>query len=121
MARPESRCDSCGLFRDVVLRHVPLKDGNWICWYCLQHAAVQKQYSGRLAVTLKGAQSASVEAVTPRSKRPCALGRLCLNVADKKPAAAKFRQKYCSEGCRGRADFYRQHPERMAAARMVEV
>jgi hypothetical protein len=120
-----STCDSCGLPFDTVLRHVPLRDGAWICWYCLRHEAVQRQYAPRLAVNLKG--SGNVE--LPRhyrarplsSRRPCGLGRMCMNAEGGTPARALKGQKYCSEACRGRAQFYKLHPEKMAAARMVQV
>lgn len=112
------KCDSCSLPWDVVLRHVPLQDGNWICLCCLQHESVQRQYLGRLAITLKNPPLGDT---ARRSQRPCALGRLCLNANGKKAALALHRQRYCSDACRGRAEFYQQHPEKMGAARMVAV
>ena len=56
----------------------------------------------------------------PRSLRPCILGRLCLNLSDRGPARARIRSRYCSEACRGRAEFYRLHPHAAPVARMVD-
>ena len=117
--RDNSRCDSCGLFWDSFLRHVPLKDGGWVCLHCLKRPVIRRQYAARLAVNLKGVELETLAAVV--SQRPCALGRLCMNLVEGKPARARRRQKYCSEACRGRAEFYRQHPELCPAARMVNV
>src|SRR5579863_8958881 len=124
-AKQSSTCDSCGLPFGAVLRHVPLCDGSWIYWYCLEHAAVQRQYAPRLAVNLWGRQNIELalhyRARPLPSRRPCGLGRMCMNAEGHTPARALKGQKYCSEACRGRAQFYKLHPEKMAAARMVEV
>ncbi len=101
----------------VVRDHVPLKDGGWVCLHCLKHPAAQRQYAARLGAKLKGVELETFAAIV--SQRPCALGRLCMNLVECKPARARCRQKYCSEACRGRAEFYRQHPELCPAARMV--
>ena len=115
--RGNSRCDSCGLFWDSALRHVPLKDGGWVCLHCLKHPVLQRQYAARLVARLQIALTDSSHATIPGVCR-CALGSLCLRAEARRGYPVPGRGRYCSVACQGRARvIVRQQP----AAVMVEV
>lgn len=112
-----SHCDSCDLRFDDVLRHVPLKDGGWICLYCLRHPAVQRQYVSRLAVRLKGVEIPANHAAIAGIRR-CALNSRCLRAETRKGYPVGGRGLYCSSACLGRA---KAIAKAKPAAVMVEV
>ncbi|HET7440876.1 MAG TPA: hypothetical protein VFJ47_06190 [Terriglobales bacterium] len=115
--RDNSRCDSCGLFWDSALRHVPLKDGGWVCLHCLNHPGVQRQYATQLAARLQAAPMDSSHATIPGVRR-CALGSRCLRAEARRGFPVPGQGRYCSVACQGRARvIVRQQP----AAVMVEV
>src|SRR5579862_769688 len=113
-----STCDSCGLPFDAVLRHVPLRDAAWICWYCLRHVAVQRQYAPRLAVKLKGMEADSQSHASIPGVYRCSLGSRCLRAEARKGYPISGNGRYCSVACQGRA---RAIVQQKPAAVMVEV
>ena len=115
--RDNSRCDSCGLFWDSVLRHVPLKDGGWVCLRCLNHPGVQWQYATQLAARLQAAPMDSSHATIPGVRR-CALGSRCLRAEARRGYPVPRQGRYCSVACQGRA---RVIVQQQPAAVMVEV
>jgi hypothetical protein len=99
------------------LRHVPLKDGGWVCLHCLKHPGVQRQYATRMGARVQVAPMDSSHATIPGVRR-CALGSLCLRAEARRGYPLPGHGRYCSVACQGRARvIVRQQP----AAVMVEV
>ncbi|HET7442700.1 MAG TPA: hypothetical protein VFJ47_15460 [Terriglobales bacterium] len=115
--RDNSRCGSCGLFWDAVLRHVPLKDGGWVCLHCLKYPVLQRQYAARLAARLQAALMDCSHATIPGVRR-YALGTRCLRAEARRGFPVPGQGRYCSVACQGRARVNLRH---QPAAVMVEV